>query len=227
MVFAWYTLSQSLDNHYLLPSPKTVGIEILSLISKIENLIVIGKTLLRLIITLVIASLFGIITGFLAAKVIMIDYLIRPVITILRTTPIAAIIVIILVLVGRLSSVYIIVLLILFPIIYEGSKRGVLNIDDNIIDAYRLEPSSSIQSFFYVYFPLALSNIKTALLQSVGLGFKVLVMAEFIVQTNQSIGAKLYEASVSIYYSTIFSWAIITILIAISIETLVHKIKTV
>jgi NitT/TauT family transport system permease protein len=129
-------------------------------------------------------------------------------------------------LVGRVNSVYIIVFLVIFPIIFENIIGGVYSISDDILDAFALEPSTLIQTFTYIYLPLTLSYIKIALLQSVGLGFKVLVMAEFIAQTRSSIGAKLYEASISIDYSTIFAWSIIIIGLAISIEISIHKIKS-
>ncbi len=217
----------NIGNTYIVPSPYLVFREIFHLLIKIDNLFIISQSLFRLFYSLFVASLTGIVLGFLAAKFNWLNQFLKPIISTLRTTPIIAIIIILLVLVGRLNSVYIIVFLVLFPIMYEGVIGGVHKIDDNVIDAFRLDPATLSQTFIYMYLPLTLSHIKIALLQSVGLGFKVLVMAEFIAQTKNSIGSKLYEASISINYSIIFAWSIIIIIIAVIIEIGIHKIKSI
>lgn len=217
----------NIGNTYIVPSPYLVFREIFHLLIKIDNLFIISQSLFRLFYSLFVASLTGIVLGFLAAKFNWLNQFLKPIISTLRTTPIIAIIIILLVLVGRLNSVYIIVFLVLFPIMYEGVIGGVHKIDDNVIDAFRLDPATLSQTFIYIYLPLTLSHIKIALLQSVGLGFKVLVMAEFIAQTKNSIGSKLYEASISINYSIIFAWSIIIIIIAVIIEIGIHKIKSI
>lgn len=227
LLLVWFVISQNVGNTYIVPSPNQVFDDVFQLLTEVENLYIIGQSLFRLILSLLVASLTGIVLGFLAAKYKWINQFFKPIISTIRTTPIVAIIIILLVLVGRMNSVYIIVFLILFPIMYESIIGGVYNIDDNIFDAFRLDPSTLPQTFFYMYLPLTLSHIKIALLQSVGLGFKVLVMAEFIAQTHNSIGLKLYEASISINYSIIFAWSIIIIILAISIELGIHKVKSI
>lgn len=226
LLLIWHTISLNVGNNYIVPSPNHVFRDIFYILTDIDNILIIGRSLFRLFSSLIVASLTGIILGFLAAKFKLIDQFFKPIVSTLRATPVVAIIIILLILVGRLNSVYIIVFLILFPIMYESVIGGVYKIDDNLIDAFRLDPSTLFQTFFYMYLPLTLSNIKIALLQSVGLGFKVLVMAEFIAQTKNSIGLTLYEASISINYSIIFAWSIIIIALAISIEIVIHKIKS-
>lgn len=227
LLLVWHAISLNVGNTYIVPSPYQVFRDMIQILTDIGNLIVIGQSLLRLSFSLIIASLTGIVLGFLAAKFNSINQFLKPIISTLRTTPIVAIIIILLILAGRVNSVYIITFLILFPIMYENIIGGVYEIDENIISAFRLEPSSLFQTCLYMYLPLTLPHIKIALLQSVGLGFKVLVMAEFIAQTHNSIGLKLYESSISINYSVIFAWSTIIIILAIMIEIGIHKIKSI
>jgi NitT/TauT family transport system permease protein len=59
-------------------------------------------------------------------------------------------------------------------------------------------------------------------LQSAGLGIKVLVMAEFLAQTRNSIGNQLYLAKVNLEYDRVFAWTILLIIIAVILEFLIE-----
>jgi NitT/TauT family transport system permease protein len=61
--------------------------------------------------------------------------------------------------------------------------------------------------------------------QSIGLGFKVIVMAEFISQARRGIGRELHDASISIEYVQVFAWTIIMIIIVVIFESLLKIYK--
>jgi NitT/TauT family transport system permease protein len=72
---------------------------------------------------------------------------------------------------------------------------------------------------------LALPFIKVGLIQSFGLGFKVLVMSEYLAQTKTSIGMMLYEGRIMMEYADVFAWTLIIIVIVFGMETLLGKFK--
>ena len=78
-----------------------------------------------------------------------------------------------------------------------------------------------------VYLPLTLPYVFTALLQSFGLGLKVLVMAEFISNAKHSIGYEimLYKDHYN-DMSYVYAWSIILIIFVLVVDyfvNIVHK----
>ncbi len=227
LLVVWYAYALFIDNVFILPKPTQVFIELFDLLRNISTYTIILSSFQRLFIAITIASTLGIIFGLLAGGYRRIAAFLHPLVTTLRSLPVASIIVILLILSrDRTSAIYTITFLMIFPIIFESTKQGVLNIDTSIKQALDLEPHRRIKILRYIYLPLAFPYIKTGFLQSIGLGFKVLVMAEFIAQTDNSIGKTLYISSTSIYYETVFAWTIIIIVIVLMIERLIKKLRS-
>lgn len=221
----WQLFSNHINNPYILPGFDQVMLKVLELLLSLDTYRIIIASILRLISSIFISVSFGIILGLFAGIWLNLDVFMKPLVTILKTLPVASIIVVILILFAKSIALYVITFLILFPIIYEATKQGVLTIDKQLIDSLRLEPKRLLVLIKSFYLPLALPYIKTSFLQSFGLGFKVLIMAEFISQADQSIGKALYNSSISINYELVFAWSILIILIAYFIDSLVNTVK--
>lgn len=188
IIIIWQLYALHIDNIYILPGPNIVFKTFIELLMNKNTYITVMTTFLRLIIALIISVIFGIILGILSGNYSDIDDFLHPIVSTLRSIPIASIIVIVLILIGHQLSLYIISFLMIFPIVYEASKAGVKNIDKSIQDATSLETNTKITIITKIQFPLAFPYIRTSLIQSIGLGFKVIVMAEFIAQSHIGIG---------------------------------------
>ena len=226
LIILWYGFALHIDNRYILPSPLITFHTFIGLLSVSLTYKIIFFTLLRLLIAMVIACVSGVLLGLIAGHVKALDYALQPIVTTLRTLPVASIIIIVLILIGNANALFTIAFLMLFPVIYEATKQGVITIHSDIKDALSLDPYRVLEIIPKIYFPLAMPFIKTALLQSIGLGFKVLVMAEFIDDTPTSIGSALYHGSISINYQIVFAWTLIIIIIVSVIEVCVRNIRT-
>lgn len=218
ILFLWQLNAVRIGNAYLFPFPKDVFITLLSLLGSFTTYQIIFASFQRLITAIFLASLFGVVLGLLAGIKPAISDFFSPVVTSLRTLPVASVIVVILILYGQSLSLYIISFLMLFPILYEATRQGVLNIDSTLLEALTLERRRMVYEIRNIYLPLSYPFIKTGLLQSIGIGFKVLVMAEFIAQSPISIGRALYLGRVNIQYEQVFAWTIIIIFIVSIIE---------
>jgi ABC-type nitrate/sulfonate/bicarbonate transport system permease component len=225
LILIWQIYALYVDNIYILPGPIEAGKAFVEIMLDQQTYIIIITTMIRLLIALTISFISGIILGIFSGNYPIIDDFLHPIVSTLRSLPIASIIVIILILVGHQSSLYIITFLMIFPIMYEATKSGVKNIDTSIKHAISLETNTKWTIMTQIQFPLALPYIRTALFQSIGLGFKVIVMAEFIAQSNTGIGRALYNGSISIEYASVFAWTIIIIILVIIIEKILHYFK--
>lgn len=98
--------------------------------------------------------------------------------------------------------------------------------DTELLDVYRLEQHDWKLALRYIYFPMIKNYVLLSFLQSFGLGIKVLVMAEFLAQSKNSIGNSIYLAKVNIQYDLVFAWTIILIVISFVIEYMIHKYQS-
>ena len=224
-IFIWYLFSLSVNNQYILPSPFIVFEALIEILGEFKTYEIIGVTLFRLIISFTLSAVLAIILGIIAGNYQVIDELMHPFIVSLRTLPVASVIVIVLIIFGNELSLFLITFVMVFPILYEGAKHGVLNISEELKNTITMETNHKLEIMAKLHLPLAMPFIKTALLQSFGLGFKVIVMAEFISQTSKGIGNELFQGSISIEYEKVFAWTIILIVLVTIVEIIIKSIN--
>ena len=94
---------------------------------------------------------------------------------------------------------------------------------NELIDVYKLEEKHLFLAIKILYFPMVKNHIILGLLQSFGLGLKVLVMAEYLAQTRVSIGNSIYLSKINLQYDHVFAWTLILILIATFLEYAIKK----
>ena len=225
LIVIWYVYSGQINNEFILPGPSKVFRRLFLLLSQLETYSIIFMTFFRLLIAFILSTILGIVFGLLSGNYQPIDEFLKPIISSLRTLPIASIIIIIMILIGRDKSLYVITFLMIFPIVYEATKAGVLNISQPLKDNIALESHPKLVLLFKIQLPLSFPYIRTSLFQSIGLGFKVIVMAEFITQSSSGIGREIYNGSISIQYENVFAWTLLLIIIVMIFEKILHQIK--
>jgi len=144
-------------------------------------------------------------------------------VTLLRTVPVISIVVILLIVFGFSLTPYLITFLMIFPLIFQSISDGIENLDKELVDVFKLEDNDPIDAIRYCYLPLIGPQIKTAMLQAAGLGIKVLVMAEYLAQTKNSVGNALYLAKVNLNYDEVFAWTLFLILLAVVLEHFIRR----
>lgn len=218
LFLVFYLVYKTIDNPIIFPSPITSLQTFFTLLSKTKTYVIIGYTFLRLIISLLISFLIGASLGILAGRFVIIMHFLKPWMVIFRSTPLASIIVLLMIILGMDKSPYVICMLMLVPVIYEAFLNGILNLDKELMKVWRLDTKFNARILGCVILPMSKPFIKTAFSQSVGLGIKVLVMAEFICYTPNSIGKALGQAANNLEYDLVFAWSILAILLVICID---------
>lgn len=223
LILIWVSIYLIIDHPLLLPSPLDVSKKLISLLIHLDSISIILSTIFRLIISIAGASIFAISLGLIAGLYPKFAYFMKPYVTTLRTIPVISIVVIMLILLGFTWTPYVITFFMVFPIIYQATYQGVLDIEPELIDVMKLEKKHIYLMISQFYFPMIKPFIFLSFLQSFGLGIKVLVMAEYLAQTKNSIGHAIYFAKVNLAYDEIFAWTFILIVISIIIEMMIQR----
>jgi NitT/TauT family transport system permease protein len=208
-----------------MPDPIHVIKRFLEMLVLKETYVVVFTSLSRLLLSLLFATFLGTILGLLSGTHSKVEAFLKPLVVTIRTLPVISIIIVILIIFGNTVTLYIISLLLLFPIVYQAELDGVKSIDPLLIDVLKLEcDATNTDVLKLVYFPLSIPFLRTALIEAVGLGFKVLVVAEYIAQTKVSIGKEIYMAKVNLEFTDVFAWTLMLLVFVLLIEVTVEKL---
>lgn len=210
----WYLISLIL-NTTLFPSPIVVVPEFCHLFTLADTYASIGGTLLRLVISLAISLLVGTAFGVLGGVFERFRAFFKPFVTVFKTIPTAAVVFILIVLIKPLFTPVVVTFLITFPIIYESVVTGFTSVDENVVDAMKVDGASKFKSIFRVYLPLSKNYILLGLIQIVGLGMKVSIMAEILAGSDSvsGLGRQIYYGSLTGDVKLILAYSMIAILI--------------
>ena len=222
----WYVGFLSFNNDYIIPSISQTLDSLKKLLFDKYTYEVLGHTLIRLFISISVCFILGVVLAALSKLSNKFKAFVKPLFTLLKTLPVAVVIILLLVML-KSNSLYYIVGVVILPIIYEACINGLDSIDKNITDEVKMDSKLNFYIIFKLYIPLIFPYIFTSLLQSIGLGLKVLVMAEFISNTKNSIGYEiLYYKDFANEMSFVYAWSIILILFVLIIDSVINIIKS-
>lgn len=221
----WFLGSSSFKNDYVIPSLDVTFDALGKLLEDKYTYKVLGHTLLRLVISIGICFILGVMLAVISNLSYKFKAFIRPCIVLLKTLPIAVVIIMLLIIYGRENSPYVIVGVVVFPLIYEATVIGLENIDSNIKDEVKMLSGINGDVLCRVYLPLTFPYILTSIIQSIGLGLKVLVMAEYITQPRVSIGNELVFYRNEAIMEYVYAWSLILIIFVLIVEYLISYLS--
>ena len=76
-----------------------------------------------------------------------------------------------------------------------------------------------------ILLPLIFNNIYQALIEAIGLGFKVLIMGEYMTSSPNSVGNVIINSAHNLEYDLVYAWCIILVIIVLIIELIPKLIK--
>lgn len=149
---------------------------------------------------------------------------ISPVITAVKSTPVASFVVLALVFVKSFYLPTLISFLMVIPIIYGNILEGISSVDGDLIDLSQVFCFSKMTKLTKIYIPSLLPYLNSAVATGLGFAWKAGVAAEVIANTKMSIGAQIYDSKIYLDTLNLFSWTIVIIALSILLEKVVTKL---
>ncbi len=194
----------------------------------LNNLQTLGITLLRITISVTVSFVISLLIGLLYIWKKDTIYFFKPIISIMKTIPLAVISVFLWIIFNGGVAPYIITTLIIVPISVEGVIASIDGIDKVLIEDLKMINTNMFKSLIYVYIPLIKDYLIMIFLQTFGLGLKAMVMGEFICQTKNSVGKIISITKSSVGYgsgmSELIAWGILLVLLVVLIELVIKLI---
>lgn len=220
-LLVWETLAKLVNKELLLPAPVAVLRRFIELALTAEFWGMIALTLLRIACGVLAALVLGTLLAALTERSSLADRLLRPLLTVIKSTPVASFIILALLWMGRDILPGFISALMVLPVVWANVGAGVRETDRELLEVARVFRFSRKQLLRRVYVPSVLPHFLSACKSSIGLGWKAGVAAEVLTVPARSIGRMLYESKLYLETADLFAWTAAVILCSLLIEKLV------
>ncbi len=225
ILLIWIIISTSYQNEMIFPNIKQILTAFINIFKSTSNINAILYTLLRVLITVLICFIISILILGLYILIPESIHFFKPLIQIMRSTPLAILSIFIFILIGDKIGPYVITILMSLPVTLEGLITSVDEIHNDIKDELKLLKGSTIIKIKDIYLPIILPFIIMTLIQTLGMSFKVMIMGEYICQTNISIGKELYGIKANLEMDYLIAYGILIVLIVSILELIIKKLK--
>lgn len=213
----WEVSALIINDEFFMP-------DVLKTAESLVNILVSG-TFLKVIFTafyrvgsgLILGILFGILLAALCHKFDLLNTIVSPIISIMKATPVACIIVLLWIRMNYTEIAVFVVVLMILPIVWQNVYDGFKSIDESLIEVTSVFELTRLQRFRILIIPSILSYLLPAIITSVGLAWKAEIAAE--IMTNSNIGRLIYDfKTVSYDTASIFAWTVIIVSLSIVFE---------
>lgn len=228
---AWLLISYAVDEKSMIfPNPIVTFQEAFNLLGKKSLYFDIGYSMFRTLVGFLLAFICALLFGVLAGHFHFLEKIFKPTMVALKSVPTVALVFLFIVLSGAKWAPIFIVFLICFPILYESVIGGFKSVDEDVLQASKVDGANWFKTILLIKLPLALPYVFVGMVSSFALSFKIEIMAEVITgDTGYGLGSSIAYAQSSdpanmvpiFAYSII---AIIFILILSFLEELIRKI---
>ena len=185
----------------------------------------IGVTLLHLAEALALSALLGLLLGLAEGFSPFVRNLLKPLMITLRSLPMIVLVILIMVLAHYSLVPLIATSLVLIPLLSEAVCEGLLSIEPELLDVYRMNSALTPRILWKVHLPLMAGYLKQSWVNAVGMGLKVAVTTEYLVQSRNSLGKAVFSSLFNSEYAEIYAWALIMILLILALTGLPSLIR--
>jgi NitT/TauT family transport system permease protein/sulfonate transport system permease protein len=219
-IFVWWVLSLGLPE-FVLPSPLAVGRATLAMFVEPDQLIHVGASFLRVVISVVLAVIIGTALAMLPWRWpvlrLVVNDGIRPVLNAFPSVG-WAILAVIWFQVSNATVIFVEVA-ILTPFCLINVTEGLKEVDQEVTEMARSFTRSRLRTFLRVTLPLLAPYIFAAVRMSYGVGWKLALVAELF-GTNTGLGFLLLQAQTVGDAATVFATCFTIVIMFIAGERL-------
>ena len=219
-VLVWAIASLKVGNEFLLPDPLLTAKRLLELASEKEFWVSASSSLLRILMGIIIAVLFGTVGAVLSSAINAADSLFSPLLTVIKATPIASFICLAYLWIKPSTLPIFITALIVLPIVWSNVASGIRSVNKELLDVAKIYKFSASKKLLRIYIPSVLPYFLAACRSSLGMAWKAGIAAEVIAPTDKAIGTEIYFAKAYFETTDLFAWTLTVIILSILIEKL-------
>ena len=216
----WQLASMAVGLPLLLPSPLAVLLRLGQLCTGADFWLTVASSLLRILLGFLLGVLFGTALAGLCWRFRLIDALARPLLGMLKSTPVASFIILALVWVKTTWLATVISFIMVLPLIYANVREGIDSADRQLLEMAQVFRLSRRKTFRYCYLPAILPFFLSAISSALGFAWKSGIAAEVLGRPARAIGSQIYDSKIYLETPDLFAWTLVVILLSVLLERL-------
>ncbi len=218
----WQLLSMAIDKKYdaniILPPPLTVFKQLIEIVASNSFfkilLFSLGKIVLGFLVGVAVGTVLGIVSG----KWENVEIFVKPIITIIKTIPVASFVILVLIWTNSEKLSIIISFLMVLPVVYTNVLQGLKSIDVKMLQMASVYKMTFWGRLKYLWLPSVKPFFMSGSIVAAGLAWKSGIAAELIGVPDGSIGDMLYDSKTYFDTSALLAWTIVIVASSVATE---------
>jgi NitT/TauT family transport system permease protein len=211
-------------NELLLPYPLTVARALAELAVTAGFWQAVGLTLCRILAGLAAGTALGAGLALLTCASRWADLLLSPAIRVVRATPVASFIVLVLLWVHTDRVPSVISALMVLPVVWANVAKGVRETDPQLLELARAYGFGRGKTLRLIYLPSVQPYFTAGLTTAVGLAWKSGVAAEVLCLPKRAIGTQVLHAKLYLEIPSLFAWTVTVVVLSFLLESALTRL---
>ncbi|MDE6473785.1 MAG: ABC transporter permease subunit [Clostridia bacterium] len=224
IVAVYAIISKVVDIELIAPSVGATLKELFALLGQGYFYKAVGGTLLRALIAYVLSFALALILAILTKFCAPLRRALLPIVALVRVLPTMSLVLLALIWFKSFQATVLVAFCIIFPMLYTGMCDAIDGVDKDLIEMARVYGVGKRRLIEKLYIPQALPSVFTSIKSSIGLNLKIVISAEVLAQTADSMGLYMQLAKINLDTAILLAWTIVAIVIGGIIEGIVSLI---
>ena len=220
----WWLLALIVGKELLIPSPPLVVRTLLELVVTGAFWRYTALTLLRITLGLLLGIVLGILTALLTNRLSLLHALLAPAVRVVRATPVASFIILVLLWVANGRVPVVISALVVLPVIWESTAAGLRSVDKSLLEFARAYRLTRLDTWRSIVIPSMLPQLSAAVCTAIGLAWKSGVAAEVLCLPKAAVGTQVYFSKLYLDTPALFAWTLIVVALSLTVERIARRL---
>ena len=221
----WWLLALIVGKELLIPSPPLVVRTLLELVVTGAFWRYTALTLLRITLGLLLGIVLGILTALLTNRLSLLHALLAPAVRVVRATPVASFIILVLLWVANGRVPVVISALVVLPVIWESTAAGLRSVDRDLLEFARAYRLTRWDTWRRIVIPSMLPQLAATVCTAIGLAWKSGVAAEVLCLPKAAVGTQVYFSKLYLDTPALFAWTLIVVTLSLTVERIARRLQ--
>lgn len=216
----WQILSMWIGQEILMVSPVATGKRLIQLLPKVYFWNTVLCSVERIMGGFLLGALAGTTMAVLAYRYRKIEELCWPMVCVMKSTPVASVIILLLMWMSSRNLSVGIVFLMIFPILYTNVLEGLQQMNPKLAELAEVFELPKWVRARWLAIPQLLPYVRAGCVLGIGLAWKAGTAAEVIGISGGTIGEKLYQAKIYLETADLLAWTTMILVMSYLFEKL-------
>lgn len=214
----WQLLDVIIDNRLVLAGPIRVAQALVDQIGQPDFWVICGASFGRIALGFLLSFVVGFLLALMSCRHRLFRDFVDPIISLLRTIPVASFIILLLIWVGNQALTVFLAFFIVLPLIYTNMVTGFESVDRQMLEMARVYGLSRWRTFLYIYRPAFMPFLMSSTKISLGMTWKSGIMAEVLATPKPSIGKEMATARTFLDTPDLLAWTVVVMVLSFLFE---------